>query len=99
MPTVILSGGGHTVRAEAPEGGALVDLCDASTAPIPLSCRGATCGTCRVTVVAGAKLLAPPNADEAALLASLGANAAERLACQARVLPGRGRVELRAKTH
>lgn len=99
MPTVILSGGGHAVRAEAPEGGALVDLCDASIAPIPFSCRGATCGTCRVTVVAGAELLAPPNADEAALLATLGADGTERLACQARVLPGPGRVELRAKTH
>lgn len=68
---------------DAPEGGALVDLCDAHRAPVPFSCRSAVCGTCHVVVLAGAELLEPPNEAEAELLEILGGPRESRLACQA----------------
>jgi adenylate cyclase len=48
-------------------------------------CGGrARCSTCRVRVTAGAAHCAPPNADEAATLARIGAADDIRLACQLR---------------
>ena len=44
------------------------------------------CGTCRVHLVAGADHLSPLNDIERATLARVGADAGDRLACQARVL-------------
>ena len=49
------------------------------------SARG-RCGTCRVHVVAGMDHLSPLNDIERATLARVGADAGDRLACQARVL-------------
>jgi 2Fe-2S ferredoxin len=101
--------GGADVELDAPRGGPLVDLCDASQVEIPFSCRSASCGTCRVTVLEGASLLAPPEVDERELLAifatpaelagvMLGDSGAPvlRLACQARIRPGPGLIILRA---
>ncbi|MEO8145167.1 MAG: 2Fe-2S iron-sulfur cluster-binding protein, partial [Betaproteobacteria bacterium] len=44
------------------------------------------CGTCRVRVEAGADRLSAPEGMERDTLARVGAQAGERLACQARVL-------------
>jgi ferredoxin len=86
---------GPGTAADAPEGGRLVDVCDDARAPVAFSCRSATCATCRVAVIEGADLLDPPNADERELLDLLGAPRSHRLACQAVVRPGAGRLVLR----
>jgi ferredoxin len=75
---------------EAPEGGPLVDICDAHYAPIPFSCRSATCATCHIQVLEGADLLEPPEGEEAELLRVLPAPPGSRLACQAVVRAASG---------
>ena len=87
------AGGPKTV--EAPEGGALVDICDLAYAPIPFSCRSATCGTCHVMVLEGGELLEPPSAAEAELLSLLRGPRGSRLACQAVVKPEAGVIKVR----
>lgn len=87
---------GKAKVVEAPDGGALVDVCDAHYAPIPFSCRSATCGTCHVVVVEGAEHLEPPNEAEAELLDVLRGPPKSRLACQAVLKPGTGLVRLRS---
>lgn len=98
VPTVeILANAiGRTKRIEAPAGGDLVDLCDLHLAPIPFSCRSATCGTCHVEVLEGAELLEPASEREMELLELLGEEKTHRLACQARIKPGDGLIRLRA---
>ncbi len=82
-------------RVEAPEGGALLDICDHHFAPIPFSCRSASCGTCQVEVLEGEELLEPQNEEEQELLPLLGGKG--RLACQACVRPGvTGLIRLRS---
>ena len=81
---------------EAPEGGVLVDICDEHYAPIPFSCRSATCGTCHVVIVRGAEHLEAPNEAEAELLAILRGPSSGRLACQAVVKAEAGLVQLRS---
>ncbi|RYZ03690.1 MAG: (2Fe-2S)-binding protein [Myxococcales bacterium] len=76
---------GAEKRIDVPEGGEVVDICDHYFAPIPFSCRSASCGTCQVEVLEGEDLLEPPNAEEADLIPLLGGKG--RLACQARVRP------------
>ncbi len=97
MPRIEILAGelGPAVAAEAPEGGSLLDLCDEAHAPIPFSCRSATCGTCRVVVMQGAQLLEPARADERDVLAIFDAPPSHRLACQARLARGPGLVVLR----
>jgi 2Fe-2S ferredoxin len=97
VPTIefCASAVGATKRVEAPEGGELVDICDHYLAPIPFSCRSASCGTCHIEVLEGADCFEPPNADEAALLELLGGEGPHRLACQARVRAGDGLVRVR----
>lgn len=97
MPTVELAqspaGPARTVTAE--RGGRLLDLCDDARAPVVFGCRAARCTTCRIEVESGADLLTPPAAEEAALLASIEAPKAVRLACQAVVRAGPGHLRLR----
>ena len=93
------SGGGapRVVRVEAPEGGALVDICDESSAPVPFSCRSASCGTCRVEVLEGAALLETAKPTEIEVLDVFGDDPdSVRLACQTRVKAGAGIVRFRA---
>lgn len=80
---------------EAPAGGDLVDICDEFLAPVPFSCRSASCATCQIEVVEGLELLEPARHDELELLDLLGGPGNSRLACQARVKPGAGRIRLK----
>ena len=98
MPTIEFVGNafGATKTIEAPEGGALVDLCDEHFAPIPFSCRSASCGTCHVEVLAGEDCLEKPEFVEEELLGLLGGRGPSRLACQAIVKAGPGLVRLRS---
>ena len=98
MPTIEFCANtiGRMKRVEAPEGGELVDICDHVLAPIPFSCRSASCGTCHVEVLEGVESLEPPKPEEQELLRLLGGEGTYRLACQARVRPGPGLIRLRA---
>jgi len=100
MPTIEFEGVGLAADklAEAPDGGELVDICDRVLAPIPFSCRSASCGTCHIEVLAGAELLERPNAEEADLLDILDGPETSRLACQARVKAGPGFIRIRPVT-
>src|SRR5882672_7036696 len=97
MPTVHFEGNifGLDLVVEVPDGGALVDVCDKTVAPVPFSCRGATCGTCRVEVLQGADLFETPEPQEAELLEILGDTSHFRLACQAKLRKASGIVKLR----
>jgi ferredoxin len=77
--------------------GPLVDICDDAHAPVEFSCRGATCGTCRVEVLEGEDLLEPAGEHEALLLSELGRGHGGicRLACQAVVAEGARLIRLR----
>jgi ferredoxin len=100
MPDVVFtSEEGEPLSASAPLGGSLGDLCDDVGAPVAFSCRSATCGTCLVVVLEGGDLLSPPERDEAeilALFAEPSSPFAQRLACQAKMRPGPGRLVLRS---
>ena len=86
---------GAEKRIEVPEGGEIVDIADHHFAPIPFSCRSASCGTCQVEVLEGEDLLEPQNDAERDLIPLLGGKG--RLACQARVRPGvEGVIKLRS---
>jgi ferredoxin len=86
---------GAEKRIEVPEGGDIVDIADQHFAPIPFSCRSASCGTCQVEVLEGEDLLEPQNDAERDLIPLLGGKG--RLACQARVKPNvEGVIKLRS---
>jgi ferredoxin len=97
MPRVVFeSADGSFIERDEPEGGRLIDLCDDVRASIPLSCRSANCGVCRIDVLEGGEMLAAPGDDELVVLAQFGDDPARRrLACQARVSPGGGRLRVR----
>ena len=97
MPTIEFSGNrfGRMKVVEAPGGGELVDICDEYFAPVPFSCRSASCGTCHVEVLEGAELLEPAEPREQELLDLIGSTGTSRLACQAKVRPGSGLLRLR----
>ena len=88
---------GRIVEIDAPAGAALVDLCDEHDAPIPFSCRTASCGTCRIHVLEGAEDLLPPAADELDLLDVFNHKPpGVRLTCQAKLKEGATRVHIKA---
>ena len=94
MPLVIFEDA--ALRVEAPEDGALGDVCDDAGAPIPFSCRSANCGTCRVVILEGADVLAPADDEEQQVLDAFGDRPdAVRLACTAR-FAGAGTLRVRA---
>lgn len=86
---------GPAVRAETVGRAQLVDVCDETHAPVPFSCRSASCGTCRVEVLAGGELLEHARQDELDVLDIFAAPPTHRLACQVVVRPGPGLVRLR----
>jgi 2Fe-2S ferredoxin len=81
---------------DRPDGGDLLDICDEVLAPIPFSCRSASCATCEILVLEGIEWFEPPNAEEADLLEILGSREHHRIACQARIKNGSGLIRLRA---
>jgi ferredoxin len=86
---------GRRKSVDAPEGGDLLDLCDQILAPVPFSCRSASCATCQIEIVEGVQLLEPPAREETELLELLGRRAEIRLACQARVRAGAGTIRIK----
>ena len=98
LPTIEFLGNGFgaTKTIEAPEGGALVDICDEHFAPVPFSCRSASCGTCHSEVLTGLELLLPAEPLEQDLLDLLGGGPTSRLVCQAEVRPGPGLIRLKS---
>lgn len=97
MKVVTESNVGRIVEIDAAPGAALVDLCDAHDAPIPFSCRVASCGTCRIHVLEGAEELLPPAEDELDLLDVFNLKPPRvRLACQAKLGPGAVRLHVKA---
>jgi ferredoxin len=94
---IIESNTGRIVEIDAPDGAALVDLCDNYQAPIPFSCRSASCGTCRMHVVEGAECLLPPAEDELDLLDVFNLKPPNvRLACQVKLRAGAQRLRVKA---
>ena len=87
---------GRAKTVDAPEGGALVDICDEHYAPVPFSCRSASCATCESEILEGMELLEPPNPEEQELLEILNGPSNRRLCCQAVVKRGAGTIRLRA---
>jgi ferredoxin len=92
----LASPAGSAKTVDAPDGGALVDLCDHHLAPIPFSCRSATCATCQVEILEGGDLLEPADDNEQDLLDIIGGPSGSRLACQAVVKRGTGLIRLRS---
>ncbi len=100
MPEITFesSDGAQRKTVSAPEGGALADLCDDNSAPIPFSCRSASCATCHIEVLEGAEALLPPEPEELDVLESVSSQPPRfRLACCAKLRAGAGRVVVRAQ--
>ena len=77
----------------------LIDVTDEHPdADVPFSCRAANCGTCRVRVLEGAQAMAPPNGDEAEILAIFGDEAGVRLCCQLELIGDADKVVLEVVT-
>jgi ferredoxin len=99
MPTVIFERlGTHEAPliVAVPTGGSLVDTCDDHAAPVPFSCKSASCGTCIVEIVEGDAELLPAEEHELDVLALFATPPPRyRLACQAKMKPGLARLRLR----
>jgi ferredoxin len=94
---IIESTTGRIVEIDAPPESALVDLCDEHDAPIPFSCRSASCGTCRIHVLDGGDELCPAAQDELELLDVFNQKPPlVRLTCQAKLRPGAVLLRVRA---
>src|SRR5688572_2169805 len=100
MPKVTFESSDGTSKktVDAPEGGAIADLCDDHAAPIPFSCRSASCATCHIEVLEGADALLPPEDEELDVLDAIASRPPRfRLACCAKLRPGAGLVVVRAQ--
>jgi 2Fe-2S ferredoxin len=100
MPEITFesSDGSSKKTVQAPQGGALADLCDDNAAPIPFSCRSASCATCHIEVLEGADALLPPETEELDVLDAVCSMPPRfRLACCAKLKAGPGRVVVRAQ--
>ncbi|MEZ4441103.1 MAG: 2Fe-2S iron-sulfur cluster-binding protein [Polyangiaceae bacterium] len=90
---------GPSIAVETEIGTRLRELCDEIEAPVPFSCRAASCGTCHIEILSGSELLSVAAEDERTVLDALGVDVAparpvNRLACQA-VVESPGLVEIR----
>ncbi|MDB4943440.1 MAG: hypothetical protein JWP97_2974 [Labilithrix sp.] len=100
MPTVTFESADGSIKktVEAPNGGSIADLCDDHEAPIPFSCRSASCATCHIEVLEGESALLPPDADELDVLEAIDAKPPRfRLACCAQLGPGTATVRIKAQ--
>jgi 2Fe-2S ferredoxin len=83
MPRVVFEGKGGSLEVDAPDGAALLDVCDdAPRAPVPFACRSASCGSCLVEVRWSATAPPPPSAEESETLRRLAASPGDRLGCR-----------------
>jgi len=98
VPRIEINGNvvGKSKTLEVDAGGELLDLCDEYFAPIPFSCRSASCGTCHIDVLEGGEHFEPASAEEQDLLGVLRGPPSSRLACQARIKAGPGLIRLRS---
>jgi ferredoxin len=96
MPTVIfVNCYGQSQTVQAPDGGALIKLCDDVDSPVPFHCRRGNCGTCRIAVLDGEDELLPADARERSVLNVFGLSPrTHRLACQVQMRPGPGAVRV-----
>ena len=84
-PTVRLRWFPGDVSLEIPLDEAFIDAVDyRREIDLPMACRAANCGTCRVRILSGASGVIPPDDWERKVLAEAKAEAGERLACQLR---------------
>lgn len=100
MPRVTFESSDGNVKktVDAPDGGALADLCDDHEAPIPFSCRSASCATCHIEVLEGEDAFFPPEDEELDVLdAIISSPPRFRLACCAKLKPGGATVVVRAQ--
>ena len=100
MPTVTFesSDAKITKTVSAPKGGSVADLCDDHEAPIPFSCRSASCATCHIEVLEGQDAFLPPEPDELDVLDAIDSKPPRyRLACCAQLKPGDALVRVRAQ--
>ena len=100
MPIVTFESSDGAIKktVAAPNGGALADLCDDHEAPIPFSCRSASCATCHIEVLEGAEALLPPEDEELDVLDAIDAKPPKyRLACCAKLKAGAGTGRVRAQ--
>lgn len=99
MPTVTFESSDGKIKktVNEPKGGSMADMCDDHEAPIPFSCRSASCATCHIEVLDGADALLPAEQDELDVLEAIDAKPPRfRLACQAQLKPGEALVRVRA---
>lgn len=100
MPSITFEShdGEVTKTVSVPEGGALADVIDDAGAPIPFSCRSASCASCRVEVLEGHDAFLAPDAEEREILEVVSlAPPRFRMACQAKLKPGDTLVRIRAQ--
>jgi ferredoxin len=100
MPEITFESHDAAVKktVNAPDGGALADICDDNSAPIPFSCRSASCATCHIEVMEGEDFLLPPETEELDVLDAVCTPPPKfRLACCAKMKPGPGKVVVRAQ--
>lgn len=84
-PTVRLRWFPGDVSLEIPRDEAFIDAVDCRRdVDLPMACRAANCGTCRVRIVSGASGVIPAGDWERKVLEQAKAGADERLACQLR---------------
>jgi len=95
MPRVRFLSPDGELEVDVPEGGSLVDVCDEYEAPVPFSCRSASCGTCRIDVLEGLDELEPPSDEEADVLRVFADPPTRRLACSAKLRAGPGLIVVR----
>jgi ferredoxin len=98
MPTIVFeTKQGPVLKVAVPEGGAICDVCDEKEAPIPFSCRSASCGTCCISVLEGEAELLTPSDEELDVLDALGYEPPKfRLACSAKMRPGLGLLRVKS---
>ena len=76
---------GPQLRIASPDSDSLLEVCDDWNAPIPFSCRAASCSNCRIQVLSGEELLESPNEMEQELLTALEQPEKVRFACCAQL--------------
>ena len=81
---------------DAPQGEDLLEILQRNGYPIATACGGiASCGHCRLLVVAGKELISPIKAEELTHLGNVAKVIGARLACQSQVCAVMGEIQIR----